>query len=363
MSREEQGETMKLLDQRLYHFEGTPKEIGLALGRTMGARLAQNIERYIETGPGRHSAIDRNKLHAGALPWLRSLPQRFQEEFAGIAAGADLPLQRLAEWAFVEKCVIEEGGCSAALVRHGDHVWVARNNDLYAPDMWGYVIVRDVAGRIPRLDFGMEGEIFSGTGVNRERLWLHYNWLPTRGAPRPDRPHLEGFVWLSEALETCRNLQDVEALLRRVDRDGGMMIFAVDGKGKTDEAAIYECTCSEYREARLEIGGTGWIAGTNHYRLFNFDDDDAPQGSDSSQRRYRRMQEMLAALMSRDRAPDFPDDLIAILADPAVEVRGADYGTVYAAVACPGAAQMWTTLGGYPAASAGRWRSLRWPWR
>ena len=131
------------------------------------------------------------------------------------------------------------------------------------------------------------------------------------------------------------------------------MIFAIDGKGKTDEAAIYECTCSEYREARLEIGGTGWIAGTNHYRLFDFD---APQGSDSSQRRYRRMQEMLAALMSRDRAPDFPDDLIAILADPAVEVRGADYGTVYAAVACPGAAQMWTTLGGYPAASAGRWQ-------
>jgi hypothetical protein len=348
---------MKLLDQRLCRFAGTPKEIGLALGRTLGARLAQNIERYIETGPGRHGAIDWRKLHSGALPWLRSLPQRYQEEFEGIAAGADLPLQRLAEWAFVEKCIIENGGCSAALVRHGDHVWVARNNDLYALDMWGYVIVREVVGRIPRLDLGMEGEIFSGTGINRERLWLHYNWLPTRGSPRPDRPHLEGFVWLSEALETCRTLQDVEALLQRVDRDGGMMIFAIDGKGKTEEAAIYECACSEYRKVTLD---TDFIVGTNHYQLF---DADAPQGSASSLRRYRRMQGMLAALMSRDRAPDFPDDLIALLADPAVEVRGADYGTVYAAVACPGAAQMWTTLGGYPAASAGRWRLLRWPWR
>ncbi|MFP4396105.1 MAG: hypothetical protein ACLFTI_12685 [Anaerolineales bacterium] len=45
---------------------------------------------------------------------------------------------------------------------------------------------------------------------------------------------------------------------------------------------------------------------------------------------YRRMQELLAALMARNRAPDFPADL-AILADPA--------------------------------ASAGRWRSPRWPWR
>ena len=360
LSCEEQGETMKLLDQRLYRFAGTPKEIGLALGRRLGARLAQNIARYIETGPGRHGAIDRHKLRAGALPWLRSLPQRFQEEFEGIAAGADLPLQRLAEWAFVEKCLIEEGaeagGCSAALVRHADHVWVARNNDLYAPDMWGYVIVREVAGRIPRLDFGLEGEIFSGTGVNRERLWLHYNWLPTRGSPRPDRPHLEGFVWLSEALETCHTLRDVESLLQRVDRDGGMMIFAVDGKGKTDEAAIYECTCSEYRKVTLD---TDFIAGTNHYRLFDFDQ---PRGSASSLRRYRRMRELLAALMARDRAPDFPADLIAILADPAVEVRGADYGTVYAAAACPGAARMWATLGGYPAASAGRWRSLPWPW-
>jgi hypothetical protein len=149
----------------------------------------------------------------------------------------------------------------------------------------------------------------------------------------------------------------VEALLRRVDRDGGMMIFAIDGKGKTDEAAIYECTCSEYRKVTLD---TGFLAGTNHYRLFDFDQ---PRGSASSLRRYRRMQEMLTALMARERAPDFPDDLIAILADPAVEVRGADYGTVYAAVACPGAAEMWATLGGYPAASAGRWQSLRWPWQ
>jgi hypothetical protein len=43
---------MKLLDQRLCRFAGTPKEIGLALGRTLGARLAQNIERYIEMLPG-----------------------------------------------------------------------------------------------------------------------------------------------------------------------------------------------------------------------------------------------------------------------------------------------------------------------
>ena len=38
------------------------------------------------------------------------------------------------------------------------------------------------------------------------------------------------FVWLTEALETCRTIDDVEALLRQVNRDGDMMLFVVDGK-------------------------------------------------------------------------------------------------------------------------------------
>jgi hypothetical protein len=38
---------------------------------------------------------DLEKLHAGALPWLRTLPKRFQDEFEGMAEGADIPLQRL----------------------------------------------------------------------------------------------------------------------------------------------------------------------------------------------------------------------------------------------------------------------------
>ena len=325
--------------------------MGYALGSRIGPRLDQHIARYIETGPARHSVIDVVKMHAGALDWLRNLPRRFQEEFEGISEGAGIPLQRLAEWCYVEECL--NGGCSALLCRIDGRVWVARNNDYWANGMWGYATLREVGGRIPRLDFGMDGDVFSGTGLNGEGLWLHYNWLPAPDAPRRERPHLACFVLLAEALETCRDLLDVEALLRGVDRHGGMLLFAVDGK--TDDAAIYECTCTGFVR---QVLGRRWIAGTNHYRL-------GASGAvdEHSHRRLDWMDARLDGLWRQDRVPDLPRDLIGILADDGVEQRGVDHGTVYANVACPGERRLWATFGGYPAASAGAWRAIEWPFR
>jgi hypothetical protein len=53
---------------------------------------------------------------------------------------------------------------------------------------------------------------------------------------------------------------------------------------------------------------------------------------------------------------------MGILADPGVEVRGEDYGTVYASVTCPSQRMVWYTFGGYPAASSGAWYEIVWPW-
>ena len=79
---------------RIYHFKGNPHEIGFTAGRMLGAKLEQTLSHYIAS---REHASDMNKLHQGALPWLRSLPKRFQDEFEGMAEGAKLPLQSLAE--------------------------------------------------------------------------------------------------------------------------------------------------------------------------------------------------------------------------------------------------------------------------
>ena len=337
---------------RIHHFKGSPYQIGLAAGRALGPKLEQTISHYLA---GREHASDMTRLHQGALPWLRRLPKRYQEELEGMADGADLPLQRLAEWSYIEEC--ESKGCSAAAGVFGKHAWVARNNDSYVPELWGYVTIREVAGRIPTISFSMECDVFTPTGINRDKLWLHYNFLSVWDEPEPGRPHVPGYVFLTEALEVCRTLSDVEAFLNETQRDGGMLLFAVDGK--TDEFAVFECTCAQHFR---RDPADGWIVGTNHYCAC----EDPTLGDDasslSSLHRYRRMENLVQRLSATPARPDLPADLIRILADDEIERRGGELVTVYANVACPASGELWYTFGGYPAASTGNWQRLAWPW-
>jgi len=62
------------------------------------------------------------------------------------------------------------------------------------------------------------------------------------------------------------------------------------------------------------------------------------------------------------RSPSLPSDLIRILADDEIERRNEELVTAYANVACPASGEIWYTFGGYPAASAGNWQRLEWPW-
>ena len=338
---------------RISHFKGTPYEVGIRAGRKLGSRLQQIIELYIS---GVAASKDLQKLRSGALPWLCSLPQRFQDEFQGMADGADVPLQSLAEWAYVEECDAKR--CSGAIYQFEDQVWVARNNDFYMPELWGYVTVREIDGRIPTINFCMEGEIFAPTGINKEKLWLHYNFLPVWDQPTANKTHVPPYVFLAEALELCRTIHDVETLLSETDRDGGMLLFAADGKN--NDFALFDCMCS--RHYRREPSN-GWIVGTNHYcacdDLTLSEADKEPLGTLS---RLEKMENLIRELSDASVRPSLPDDLIRILADDEIERRGKDVVTVYSNVACPTTGKLWYTFGGYPAASKGNWQPLSWPW-
>jgi hypothetical protein len=340
--------------KRVYHFKGSPREIGFATGQAFARTLEGTINHYIASV---QDMKDMHKLRAGALPWLRTLPKRFQDEFEGIAEGSGIPLQRLAEWAYIEECDVKQ--CSAAVYLFEDRAWVARNNDCYAPELWGCATIREVDGRIPTMIFAMEGEIFSGTGVNKEKLWLHYNYLVPWDEPAPNKPHVPAYVFMTEALELYRTVADVEALLDSTDRDGGMLLFAVDGKN--NQVALFECLCSKhYRREPNDA----WIVGTNHYTACDdlklTDADREPLGSVS---RFARMTHLSQALCSSPAPPNLPADLIQILADDEIERRVSPLITVYANVVCPSTGEIWYTFGGYPAASKGNWQRLPWPWR
>jgi hypothetical protein len=337
---------------RIHHLKGTPREIGLALGRTLGNRLEETFTYYIS-----HMAdsSDMEKLHAGATPWLRGLPKRFQEEFEGMAEGANVPLERLAEWAYIEEC--EKKECSGAICTFNNVAWVARNNDTFVPELWGYAMIREVDGRIPTINFTMEGDVFTPTGINKEKLWLHYNFLPVWDQPAPSKPHVPAYVFLTEALELCRTINDVETLLNETDRDGGMLLFAADGK--TNKFALFDCMCSKHY--RRDPSG-GWIVGTNHYCTCEDLSLGNDEGSISTLNRFERMETLVQALCASSAPPNLPADLIRILADDGIERRTNKLFTVYSSVACPNTGEIWYTFGGYPSASNGNWQQLAWPW-
>jgi hypothetical protein len=339
---------------RIYHFKGNPREIGFAAGRMLGNRLEQTLNHYIANQP---IPKDMEKLHLNALSWLSSLPRRFQEEFEGLAAGANIPLQLLAEYNYIEECDIKQ--CSGAIYLFENKAWVARNNDSYVPELWGYTTIREVEGRIPTITFSMEGDVFAPTGINMEKLWLHYNFLSAWDQPASTKPHFPAYVFLTEALELCRCISDVEMLLNETDRDGGMLLFAVDGK--TNEFALFECLCSKYYKREPS---NGWIVGTNHFctceDLTLGDADREPLGTLS---RFSWMENLMQTLSTSQKSPNLPIDLIRILADDQIERRDNRLVTVYSNVACPGTGEIWYTFGGYPAASKGNWHRLEWPWK
>jgi hypothetical protein len=340
-------------NDRIVHLKGNPREIGFKAGCMLGDRLEQMVNQYIAEQP---YPKDMNKLHSGALPWLYSLPKRFQDEYEGLAEGAKISLQRLVELTYIEECDVVQ--CSGVIYPFENKVWVARNNDTFVPDLWGYLSIKEVKDRIPTINFSLECDVFTPTGINKEKLWLHYNFLPVWDRPSLNKPHFPGYVFLTDALELCHNINDLEKMLNEVDRDGGMLLFAVDGK--TNEFALFECLCSKYykREPANE-----WMVGTNHFCSCEdptlTDADKEPLGTLS---RFSRLEDLVDSLSTLQSSPSLPADLIRILADDQIERRGKQIVTAYSNVVCPSTGEIWYTFGGYPSASNGNWKKVEWPW-
>ncbi|MCI0532181.1 MAG: C45 family peptidase [candidate division Zixibacteria bacterium] len=349
---------MSSIEKRTIHIKGAPREAGFSLGQALGKKLEENIRSFLESWPARDGILDPVKLQAGAMPWFDRLPERFRLELEGVADGSQVPLGRIAELGYAEQCAALN--CSAVVYFDRGKTWVARNNDVWRPKLWGYTIIHEINGRMPRISFGLEGDTFTPTGMNREKLWLHYNYLEKRGSPSGSKPCYDCFVFLTEALETCRNLHDVETLLNRADRTGGMLLFAVDGK--TNESAVIECACDSH-SVRRPSGN--WIAGTNHYieseqpKIQKI----AERQTQTSQSRIDRMEQLLSGLNPQKSDFEIVPELQKMLADDGVEQRFTDRCTVTSHVACPADGLVWYAFGDGPAASSGKWGRVDWPWR
>jgi hypothetical protein len=341
---------------RIFHIRGrNAYDLGVNLGRLIGPRLTESIQQHFAARlPEKPKLSGDRSFQEAAMKFMNRLPDRFRDELQGLSMGARVPLERLAEWIYLEPYL--ESGCTGAVCLFDGRAWVARNNDFFAPHLWGYATIRELSNRIPTITFSLLGDVFTPTGINRDRLWLHYNYLDTWDQPTPGRQCLPPYAFMVEALETCSALQDLEKLLNQVDRNGGMLLFAVDGK--TNDFALYECTCRSH--LKLEPSES-WLVGANHFTEWK-DPQQDPNEISGSVARQKRMQELVQDLYNLQETPSLPVSLIQALADDGIERRDGNPVTVYANVACPSTGEIWYTFGGYPAASNGNWAKLTWPW-
>jgi hypothetical protein len=219
---------------------------------------------------------------------------------------------------------------------------------------------------------GLMGDIDCDTGMNAEGLWLHMHTLLSHDEPRAGVSCISWLFWMREALETCASLADLEAFIARTDRDRGVLLFAA--QGRTGERAIYECGRASSRRidpwmVATQHGERELLFATNHCQHKHPRDIDQATGqplpprvsvSNGTVSRYNRLEHLL-----RTAHPEhFPDDLTEVLGDERVEMRVATPGsalrTIYSGVAHPASRTVWFASGGMPAASAGKWRKIRW---
>jgi hypothetical protein len=90
--------------------------------------------------------------------------------------------------------------------------------------------------------------MFCSTGINKEKLWLHYNFLPV-GDHLVSVNHIFRPLFYDAGPETCRSIAEVEGMLHQIQRTDGMMLFVVDGK--TDEFAIFGVRASYILQAEM----------------------------------------------------------------------------------------------------------------
>ena len=219
--------------------------LGESLGRSFGAYLEDYLAARILAAK---NCTKSSETHAVA--WINALPQHICDRFRGLSKGSGIPFERIAYWGYLEIALSQ--GCSSIICRSKGKVWIGHNNDTFVPELWGYITVLAIKGRIPTMYFGLAGDIWATAGINKAKLWLHVDHLRVTDRPDNGKVILPTYGFIVEALETCETIDDVRSLLNKIDRTEGMILIAADGK--TDEAAIFECSCSKWRLSESQNG-------------------------------------------------------------------------------------------------------------
>lgn len=390
---------------RFDDLSGAPGDAGMKHGQVLGDLLAKDfVDAYLAAlRPALRFTDDDLRLQAET--WAQGLPVDIQTEIDGMAQGAGVPRSRVLALLFADiarpsnapidpdptQSLTEEaavdatpGQCSAVVaslpgpsslpseVTPGEMPWIARNCDWLTPTLrrGTSAVLHAAPGRLPVLAVGIRGDIDVDTGMNASGLWLHLHTLHATDPLPTDRPVISWLFWCREALETCATLDELDTFIAKTGRDRGVLVVAVESQSATAQpgaSAIFACGRSSHQ--RFDVDPKAPSCLTNH-RPDQFQErtDPAARRDGSPMRPGGSIARQRALRLQMAQSPpcEGPQDLMAMLAHPEVEMRTPRWlRTIYSVVACPAVGRIWLAAGdadGTPAASAGRWASIQVPW-
>ena len=278
---------MKVIEAR-----GNHRSMGQAIGEGLREEIRAHVAGFVLQTPaalaGRTEAFRR--VLSAYLP-------KILEQFEGMAAGADLPLERLLALNLpvgVGASMFAPQGCSNLVFADGPDgpLWGKNNDGLYPPDA---VVAADAKGRrpwavlklypedgIPALCVTFCGWLSGGDMLNAEGLAVGHSSVGSRFWQSPLHvPALQWLYWIVLRSKDCSAFQKNVTMLPLQGK--GFAMVAVDRQGRM---CAPELACPLV-QLRQPPAGAHALHCVNHYQLAELKGMDrrSPEGLAHSQAR------------------------------------------------------------------------------
>lgn len=229
------------------HLEGEPYEVGLQYG----VLLKDGVREINDYTKGLIAESQRR------LPWYmkifakifvgfylnrkigsleKRLPPSYLDELRGISDGSGVPLKDILFTVFLFE--ISGGGCSSFIVKDDHRIVHARNLDLDIELLGKHPVIIDynVKDRLRYISLSCVGIPLAVTAINEEGLSYSLNLVE---ASKPyDGKDFNLFLELDGIIETCKNLDEVDSVLKDIrPRKGWLLII---GSKMDNSGAVYD---------------------------------------------------------------------------------------------------------------------------
>ncbi|MBI5368894.1 MAG: hypothetical protein HZA54_17800 [Planctomycetes bacterium] len=247
---------------RVVHVAGTPREMGVALGRALGPEIDLLYRRYLCLFVPLPS--ERAALTAQARSMLKYIPEDYREEMEGLAAGSGLAFDQI----LFANCFLDLKRaplCStftaAGPATADGGLIFGRNLDfpsLGVAHEHSLVTVYRPTGKKPFLTLGWPGFVGALSGMNADGLALAVMNVFLEEETPEGTPYT---LLFRQILETCSTTDEAIALMRAARRTVGNNLMVCDPRPSSALIEFSAVKCDVRRPV------DDLLYATNHFRV------------------------------------------------------------------------------------------------